>query len=81
MHLLFNVYGLWSCRFAEVALGSEFYFKHTCVLIVRSASIHLLSLAVHDGLQCFHELSVDDQPSFRCTIEVPNLRCGGVAAL
>ncbi len=33
-HVLFNVYSLYSCGEIETALGSFYYFKVTCILIV-----------------------------------------------
>ena len=44
LHLVFNVYGLWGCRDIEVALGSFYYFKYTCILIVRARCATVLSM-------------------------------------
>ena len=43
LHLLFNLYSLWGCRSVEAALGSFFYFKTTCILIVRAPLAPLFS--------------------------------------
>lgn len=47
MHVIMNVYGLWSCRDLEATMGSYFYLKTTLLLMVVSP---ILSLA------CYHVL-------------------------
>jgi hypothetical protein len=38
MHLVFNVWGLWSCRHVELLHGSLYYLQNTIVLMVRSCA-------------------------------------------